>query len=406
MRLKLLYAVCQLCCYLRLFKFSFSSAGLYYVKMLVHAMIYLEGQTNCLRTTEYWHKKVAHQRVIEFMNWGKYDLNSLNHNRFHHLLPFALKHNAQDVLADYALFSIDPSAFKKYKNKKMQGVHYTGDSTGTFKAHTMVMSSFIIGESTIPFKKILYWGKKGVPKGRQLPKSRLFVKLGLKAEKVKISGKKKLAVFDAEGCSKKVLPYFHKSEEWTGFLTKFPRTRNIIINDQKIHIRKYLDKLTQADYKPVKLKGEVVFCHMFEAEVSSLSFLGKCRFVVIQNEAGNLAQEELRVLITDVKDLTTEQIVLIYLRRWKQETYHQILKDRLGIKSYKHRRLKAIMRWMELGDLAFSFLEYVRLKKGSQTTSLSEIRNQLIQRMEREISLKYSLPMPKRLCHAKKTEVG
>ena len=204
--------------------------------MLIHAMIYLEGQTNCLRTTEYWHEDVAHQRLIEFLNWGKYDLRSLNHNRFHHLLPFSLKAASKDILGNYVLFSIDPSAFKKYK--KMQGVHLTGDGNGTYKA--MVMSSFIIGESTIPFKKILYYGKKGVPKGRQLEKSRIYVKLGIKAEQVSVPEKEKIAVFDGEGCSKKVLPYFHKSEHWKGFVTKFPRTRKITVQEQTLHIRKYL----------------------------------------------------------------------------------------------------------------------------------------------------------------------
>ena len=247
MRLKLLYTVWWLYCYLRMFKFSFSSAGFRYGSMLIHAMIYLEGQTNCLRTTEYWHEDVAHQRLIEFLNWGKYDLNSLNHNRFHHLLPLALKGTSDNLLSNYVLFSIDPSAFKKYKNKKMQGVHLTGDSKGTYKAHTMVMSSFIIEESTIPFKKILYWGQKGVPKGRQLEKSRIYVKLGIKAEQVIIPRKEKIAVFDGEGCSKKVLPYFHQSDHWKGFVTKFPRTRNILIKGQKIHIRKYLAELAKGD---------------------------------------------------------------------------------------------------------------------------------------------------------------
>ena len=191
--------------------------------MLIHAMMYLEGQTNCLRTAEYWHENVAHQRLVDFLNWGKCDLNSLNHNRFHHLLPLAVKENSQE------------------------------------------------------------------------------------------------------------------------------------------------------DFQIIKIGNEEVFYHAFEAEVPSLSFLGKCRFVVIQDEPGSLNQEHMRILITDIEKLSIEQIVLIYLRRWKQETYHQILKDRLGIKRYKHRRLKAIMRFMELGDLASnctqlpdSFLEYVRLKQGSK----------------------------------------
>lgn len=148
----------------------------------------------------------------------------------------------QDLLGNDVLFSIDPSDFKKYKGKQTQGVHDTGDSTGVFLAQTCVMSSFIYGQSCAPFKKILYWGKKGVPKGRCLSKNRIYLKLSTKAEKVPVGQKKRIAVFDAAGCNRTVLPYYHKSSAWLGAVCKFPRTRNIILEDGKtVHIRTYLD---------------------------------------------------------------------------------------------------------------------------------------------------------------------
>jgi hypothetical protein len=101
------------------------------------------------------------------------------------------------------------------------------------------------------------------------------------------------------------------------------------------------------------------------------------------------------VLITDVMALSVDQILLIALRRWKQETSHQIIKDRLGARSYKHRKLKAIMRFLELADVAYCFLEYRRLKARDWETSLLEIRNGLIRDFEHKIALKYDLILPK-----------
>jgi hypothetical protein len=365
--------------------------------MFVHGMIYLEGQVNCKRLCESWKEEVNHQRLVHFLNHGVMALKRLSDLRIEHLLPLALTHkqNRQDVLHEYLLFSIDPSHFKKFKNKRSQGVHYTKDGAEYCKAHTFVLSSFIYGQSCLPFKKILYWGKKGVPKGRQLSLQRIYLKLAAKAEQVDPGGKKRIAVFDGAGCHRGVLPYFHKSRAWQGFVCKFPRIRNIELERGIIHIRTYLDRLSQTDFTPQKIAGETVWAHSLTATIPSLSFLGTVRLVVIQDEPGNLNQKSFRVLITDVMELSIAQILLIYLRRWKQETYHQIIKDRLGARTYKYRRLKAIMRFLELADVAYCFLEYRRLKAKDWQDSLSEIRNGLIRDFEKKIALTYHLPLPK-----------
>lgn len=142
-----------------------------------------------------------------------------------------------------------------------------------------------------------------------------------------------------------------------------------------------------------------MWSHALTATIPSLSFLGTVRLVVIQDEPGNLNPKTLRVVMTDVMALSVAQILLIYGRRWKQETYHQIIKDRLGAKSYKHRKLKAIMRFLELADVAYGFLEYRRLKARDWQDSLSEIRNELIRNFEIKIALEYDLTLPK---HAQK----
>ena len=401
MRLRILCTVCCLCVYVKFFRKVFYKPGYRYARMLLHGMIYLEGQVNCKRLCEYWEDDVHHQRLVHFLNHGHMDIRLLNTLRVERLLPLAFQHkkNRTDLLQEYLLFSVDPSDFKKYKNKRMQGVHYTRDASGGYKAQTFVMSSFIYGQSCVPFKKILYWGKKGIPKGRQLSKNRIHLKLARKAEKIDSHGKQRLGVFDGAGCNRTVLPYFHHSPDWAGFVCKFPRIRNIEPKTGVIHIRKYLSQLRQDDFAKTELAGKSVWSHSFTAKVPSLPFLGTVRLVVIQDEPGNLNQKTFRILITDAMELSVDQILLVYLRRWKQETYHQIIKDRLGARSYKHRKLKAIMRFLELADLAYCFLEYRRLQSREWQDSLSEIRNDLIRDFEKDIALKYHLTAPK---HAQK----
>ena len=246
------------------------------------------------------------------------------------------------------------------------------------------MSSIINGNSCIPFKKIIYEGKKGEPK------SRIYLRLARKFEKFDIKGLKRIGVFDGEGCTAKVLPYFHKSKDWKGFVTKFPRTRNVVIYGEKIHIKKYLDSLSEKDFT----KYEHGYYNYFEAEVPSLQFLGKCRFLVVIDDLKDIKnQPKMRVLITDIEDLSVEEFLLIYRKRWKQETYHQIIKDRLGCRTYKFRKMKAIMRFLELGDLTYSFLEYQKLITGEK--SVSEVRNKLIDDFALQVSKKLFLKVPK-----------
>jgi hypothetical protein len=112
------------------------------------------------------------------------------------------------------------------------------------------------------------------------------------------------------GCNRTVLPYFHNSPDWAGFVGKFLRTRNIEINTGVMHIRTYLSQLTQADFEETEIAGTTVWSHSLTAKVPSLSLLGTIRLVVIQDEPGNLNQKTFRVLITDVMALSVDQILL------------------------------------------------------------------------------------------------
>ncbi|MBI4854645.1 MAG: transposase [Acidobacteria bacterium] len=163
------------------------------------------------------------------------------------------------------------------------------------------------------------------------------------------------------------------------------------MNKEKIHVRKYLSNLSQKDFQKVLFNGKEIYFHTFRASIPSLAFLGECSFVVIQTQKGNLSQKTFRILFTNVSNISTLQFLTIYKRRWLQETYHQILKDSFGLKSSKHRRLVAFFRLIELGNLAYCFLESQRLKSSCFVDSLSSIRQALLLNQSAVVSLKHNL---------------
>ncbi|MBI4854646.1 MAG: hypothetical protein HY819_22840 [Acidobacteria bacterium] len=137
-----------------------------------------------MKIAESYKEKINHQRLIEFINNGKFKLKEVIEERVNNILKIAIKHkeNVRDILGEYIIFSIDPTDFKKYKGKKTQGVRYSGDGKSKYLAQTVVMSAIIYGKTTIPFKQILYWGKKA-KKSRLQTKAEIFISLAKKATK-------------------------------------------------------------------------------------------------------------------------------------------------------------------------------------------------------------------------------
>lgn len=398
MRIRILYLVCSLCAYIRMYRKSFTKKGYKNVEIIVHGIMYLEGKVNCLKIAESYKEKINHQRLIEFLNNGKFPLKEVIEQRVNNLIELAIKHknNVKDILGEYLILSIDPTDFKKYKGKKTQGIRYSSDGKSKYLAQTVVMSAIIYGLTTIPFKQILYWGKKA-KKSKQQTKVEIFLSLAMKANnyfntiKEKVGKLKKIVVFDGEGAKKELLKYFQNTEEWLGFVTKFPRIRNLIIKGEKIHIRKYLDTLTKGSFQEIEIDGNLIYFHTFRATIPSLSFLGECCFIVIQTQKGNFSQKTFRVLFTNISSLSTLEFLTIYKRRWLQETYHQILKDSFGLKSSKHRRIVAFFRLIELGNIAFCFLQTQRLKSSVFVDSLSSIRQTLLRKQAAVVSNKHHL---------------
>jgi hypothetical protein len=91
--------VWYVCASVKLFRGAFYKTSYTYAKMLIHGLIYLEGQVNCKRLCESWKEDVHHQRLVHFLNHGSMDVNALNTRQVEQVLPLALqhKHNRDDT---------------------------------------------------------------------------------------------------------------------------------------------------------------------------------------------------------------------------------------------------------------------------------------------------------------------
>jgi hypothetical protein len=67
-----------------------------------------------------------------------------------------------------------------------------------------------------------------------------------------------------------------------------------------------------------------------------------------------------RPLITNLLKVSAEQIAEYYALRWKEETYHQVIKDAFFTRTHKFRRLKTLSRYLGIINIAYGLLEKFR----------------------------------------------
>ena len=98
-----------------------------------------------------------------------------------------------------------------------------------------------------------------------------------------------------------------------------------------------------------------------------LTWATEIKMLLVIDDIKNPKICSIRPLITNVAELSAEEIVNFFSKRWKEETYHQILKEGFRVKSHKLRTLKALSRFMELIAVSYTFCEIRRVKQGEKS---------------------------------------
>lgn len=76
----------------------------------------------------------------------------------------------------------------------------------------------------------------------------------------------------------------------------------------------------------------------------------------------------LKILMTNARHWSCQQIVEYYSLRWQIELFFKELKDQLGMADYRMREFVAVENWVQLCVLSFCYLEYYRDQKLKQTS--------------------------------------
>ena len=116
-------------------------------------------------------------------------------------------------------------------------------------------------------------------------------------------------------------------------------TNNISINGGKrITIAEYFDLLTDNDFKPHIIDGEVYFLHTVEISERGI---GKEK-LLISYKYGD--EEQIRINVTNLLQHTDATLMGLILQRWKIETWHRDAKQHLGLEDYQVRKFGAMQK--------------------------------------------------------------
>jgi hypothetical protein len=226
------------------------------------------------------------------------------------------------------------------------------------------------------FKSLVFVGKKYISTKKFSTKTSLAIKLLHKFKSFIVSQKEnipRVIVLVDGGYTNQFTMNAIVQTGMKGFIGRYSKGRKIFLNNQEILLNDYIAGLSLKDFNRIDCDGSKKLIHTISCGVTGAE---STKMVLVIDDAENPDLADIRPLVTNVLELNSLEIVTFYSRRWKQETYHQILKDGFCSRTHKLRSLKATMRYMELIAVAYSSCEIRRIKKG--LSSIFEVKNELI----------------------------
>lgn len=265
---------------------------------------------------------------------------------------------------------------RKFKKTQGVGINYCASTKKSRRSQSIVSSSFIMGKCHQIFKSLMYVSKKHISEMKFRTKTELGLKIFAKFERFITSQKgalnKFIVLIDGGYTNSQVMNYV-KNSSMKGFIGRYSKGRKIIFSNTEMLLKTYILQLSLKDFSKINVDGKEKLIHTLECGVTGS---GHVKMVLVIDDVINPVLTDIRPLITDILDLSSEEIVNFYAKRWTEETYHQIIKDGFGCRTHKLRSLKAFMRHMELIAVAYTFCEQRRIKL--KLKGIFEVKNALI----------------------------
>jgi hypothetical protein len=153
-----------------------------------------------------------------------------------------------------------------------------------------------------------------------------------------------------------------KSREDEGFylISGLKKSRNIYRRDgSKVNLETRAKELGRQHYERIKANGRTFYVHRYEGLVSRAG-PDPCVVLICRNDLSDPNDKPFFLLCTRT-DLTTQQIIVRYLKRWGIETGYRNGKQLLGQDEYQGRSTLGTIRHWCLGRVTYTYLELRRV---------------------------------------------
>lgn len=371
-----IYKLCEISNPLKKYKEIFSKQVFQSFVLMIQGFILTSTIISCASVSKKFVYSKSQQALNFFFNSAKFDLHSLILNRLISCLNFS-EHICRKQ--DYIFFIVDDFVFSKRKYKKTEGVgvNYCGSSKKTLRSQCVVSSSCLIGNYHFIFKSLFYIGKKYICRKQFQTKTQLAISLFSRFEnfvkKYNSTAKMCIALLDGGYTNSYTINAIKNSIVFKGFIGKFHYGRNIIVNNTSIKLKDYVTQLTLENFIKLDVNGTQKYVHEVLCTICKTCPI---KMILIIDNIHHPEILSARPLITNILELSAIEIVEFYAKRWKEETYHQILKDAFFARTHKLRSLKALSRFMECIAVAYDVCEKRRLKNNQ--IGIFEVKNSLI----------------------------
>jgi hypothetical protein len=153
-----------------------------------------------------------------------------------------------------------------------------------------------------------------------------------------------------------------RSREDEGFylIGGLKKSRNIYRRDgRKVSLKVRASELERQHYQRIKANGRTFYAYRYQGRVSRAGE-DPCVVLICHNDLADPKDKPFFILCTRT-DLTTQQIIVRYLKRWGIETGYRNGKQLLGQDEYQGRSTLGTIRHWCLGRVSYTYLELRRV---------------------------------------------
>lgn len=183
-----------------------------------------------------------------------------------------------------------------------------------------------------------------------------------------------ICLIDGAYTNKQIIECIIKQKAFKGFIGRFSKVRNIKTDSFKGKLKAYIKTLDlKKDFNYHQICDKDKLIHKIKI---SLDYGPQFNLIVLLDDIKDI--KSARPLLTNMLDLSAKTVAEYYSLRWKEETYHQVIKDAFFARTHKFRKLKTLSRYLEVINICYGLCEQRRWANYGGNKTIFEIKNELL----------------------------